>query len=92
MPARYGTAYKTAPPSDAKDGVKVVVKDPAGQIVRTIDVKEPRAGLNRVWWDLRGEPSTEVKPRTPPLYAGDFKMNPDGTRRFAMAARAAGRC
>jgi photosystem II stability/assembly factor-like uncharacterized protein len=76
---------RTAPPSDAKDGVKVVVKDPAGQIVRTIDVKEPRAGLNRVWWDLRGEPSTEVKPRTPPLYAGDFKMNPDGTRRFAMA-------
>jgi photosystem II stability/assembly factor-like uncharacterized protein len=76
---------KTAPPRDAKDAVKVVVKDTAGQVVRTIDVGEPRAGLNRVWWDLRSEPSTEVKPRTPPLYAGDFKMNPDGTRRFAMA-------
>jgi photosystem II stability/assembly factor-like uncharacterized protein len=76
---------KAAPPNDAKDAVKVVVKDAGGQIVRTIDVKEPRAGLNRVWWDLRGEPSTEVKPRTPPLYAGDFKMNPDGTRKFAMA-------
>jgi hypothetical protein len=76
---------KTAPPGNAKDGVKVVVKDADGQIVRTIDVKEPRAGLNRVWWDLRGEASTEVKPRTPPLYAGDFRMNPDGTRKFAMA-------
>jgi len=88
---------KDAPPSDPKDttdatdtkdaksAVKIIVKDQAGQIVRTIDVKEPRAGLNRIWWNLRGEPSTEVKPRTRPLYAADFKMNPDGTRRFAMA-------
>ena len=88
---------RAAPPTDTKDAkdtkgttatkpaVKIVVKDQAGQVVRTIDVKEPRAGLNRVWWDLRGEPSTEVKPRTRPLYAVDFKMNPDGTRKFAMA-------
>jgi photosystem II stability/assembly factor-like uncharacterized protein len=78
----------SAPPKDSKeprDAVKIVVKDAGGQVLRTIDVKEPRAGLNRVWWDLRGEPSTEVKPRTPPLYAPDFRMNPDGTRRFAMA-------
>ena len=38
-----------------------------------------------MWWDLRGEPSTEVKPRTPPQNADDMKMNADGTRAFAMA-------
>jgi len=75
---------KTAPPKEAKDAVKIAIKDAAGQTVRTIAVKEPRAGLNRVWWDLRGDPTTEVKLRTPPLYAADFRMNPDGTRRFAI--------
>jgi photosystem II stability/assembly factor-like uncharacterized protein len=75
-----------APVKDAKDSpIKVVVKDASGQTVRTIDVKEPKAGLNRVWWDLRGEPSTEVKPRTRPVNADDFKMNPDGTRKLAIA-------
>src|SRR5262249_10191255 len=53
--------------------------------IRTLEVKEARAGLNRVWWDLRGEPSTEVKLRTPPTTAPDFRLNPDGTRRFVMA-------
>ena len=78
-----------APAKDAKDPakavVKIVVKDASGQAIRTIDVKEPKAGLNRVWWDLRGEPSTEVTPRMRPINADDFKMNPDGTRKFAMA-------
>ena len=84
-PADTKSAADTTDTKDPKAAVKIVVKDQAGQIVRTIEVKAPRAGLNRVWWDLRGEPSTEVKPRTPPLYADDFRMNPDGTRRFAMA-------
>jgi len=79
----------SAPPKDPKDPAKVVVKmvikDAGGQAVRTLDVKEPKAGLNRVWWDLRGEPSTEVTPRMRPVNADDFKMNPDGTRKFAMA-------
>jgi len=79
----------SAPPKDPKDPakvvVKIVIKDAGGQAVRTLDVKEPKAGLNRVWWDLRGEPSTEVTPRMRPVNADDFKMNPDGTRKFAMA-------
>ena len=70
---------------ETKSGIKVTIKDAAGQTIRSLDVKDPVAGLNRVSWDLRGEPSTEVKPRTPPVDAPDFKMNPDGTRRFAMA-------
>jgi len=75
---------KDAPAKDAKEAVTIVIKDGAGQVVRSIEVKEPRAGLNRVWWDLRGEPTAEVKLRTPPLYAADFRMNPDGTRKFGI--------
>jgi len=81
-------ATKDADTKDAKDtkaAIQIAIKDASGQLVRTIDVKEPKAGLNRVWWDLRGEASTEVKPRTRPVNADDFKMNPDGTRKFAMA-------
>ena len=73
------------PKEPAKAVVKIVIKDAGGQAIRTIDVKEPKVGLNRVWWDLRGEPSTEVTPRTRPVGADDFKMNADGTRKFAMA-------
>ncbi len=76
---------KAPPPKDAQAAVKIIVRDEAGQVVRTIEVKEPHAGLNRIWWDLRGELSTEVKPRTPPRYAPDFKMNADGTRKVATA-------
>ena len=85
-PITFSLKTPPAPVKEAKDSpIKVVVKDASGQTVRTLDVKEPKAGLNRVWWDLRSEPSTEVKPRTRPVNADDFKMNPDGTRRFAMA-------
>jgi photosystem II stability/assembly factor-like uncharacterized protein len=82
---RLASAPAKDPKDPAKAVVKIVIKDAGGQTIRTIDVKEPRAGLNRVWWDLRGEPSTEVTPRTRPVNADDFKMNPDGTRKFAMA-------
>ncbi len=41
---------------------------------------EARAGLNRVWWDLRGEPSTQIRLRTSPLYAPEVTVGPDGTR------------
>jgi hypothetical protein len=38
------------------------------------------AGLNRVYWDLRYEPSKEVRLRTSPLYAPWLRVGPDGTR------------
>src|SRR5438067_960356 len=30
------------------------------------------AGINRVWWDLRGEPTTQIRLRTAHLYAPDL--------------------
>jgi hypothetical protein len=37
-------------------------------------------GINRVWWDLRAEPSTEVRLTTHPLYAPDVPLGPEGWR------------
>ena len=42
---------------------------------------EARAGINRFWWDLRGERSTLLKLRTPPLYASDVLLGPEGWRK-----------
>jgi len=38
------------------------------------------AGINRVWWDLRGEPTTQVRLRTTHLYAPDVTPGPQGWR------------
>jgi hypothetical protein len=37
-------------------------------------------GINRVYWDLRGEPTKEARMRTSPLYAPEIRVGPDGTR------------
>jgi len=41
---------------------------------------EVKAGINRIWWNLRSEPGTEFKLRTSPLYAPDVKVGPEGWR------------
>jgi len=82
---------KTAPVQDAdgrakEDAVSIVISDASGKIVRTMKVgKDARAGLNRVWWDLRGDPTKDFKLRTPPQYAPEFALSPDGTRKFPTA-------
>lgn len=41
---------------------------------------EAKPGINRLWWDLRSEPSTEIRLRTPPLYVPDFSLGTEGWR------------
>ncbi len=41
---------------------------------------EAKAGINRYWWDLRGEEATEIKLRTPPTYSPDAPLGPEGWR------------
>ena len=48
---------------------------------------EVKPGINRVWWNLRSEPSTEMRLRTSPLYAPDVKPGPEGWRRPSGAGR-----
>jgi photosystem II stability/assembly factor-like uncharacterized protein len=80
------TYYLTSAPSG---NVTLTVSDQQGTVVRTLNV--PRnVGLNRVYWDLRYEPTKEVHLRTSPLYAPDVKPGPEGWRsggqRFSMLA------
>lgn len=48
---------------------------------------EVKPGINRMWWNLRSEPSAEFKLRTSPLYAPDVKVGPEGWRPAPDAGR-----
>jgi photosystem II stability/assembly factor-like uncharacterized protein len=77
----YGASLNYHLKAAAEGDVKLEIKDSAGKLVRTLDgTKE--AGINRVWWDLTYEPSTEIKLRTKPRYAPWVKMGEDGTRPY----------
>ncbi len=66
--------------ADATDeDVSILIKDAAGTTVRTL-TGTGKPGINRVMWDLRGEPSTEIKLRTKPLYADWVELGEDRWR------------
>jgi hypothetical protein len=50
---------------------------------------ETKAGINRVWWDLRSDRSTEIRLRTTPLYAPDVPFGPEGWRKPPAVGRLA---
>ena len=50
---------------------------------------ETKAGINRVWWDLRSDRSTEIRLRTTPLYAPDVPLGPEGWRKPPAVGRMA---
>src|SRR4029077_18461829 len=65
------------------DAVQIVVSDAGGRIVRTLKAgKRAEAGINRIWWDLRYDPTIDVALRTSPLYAPELKGGADGTRKL----------
>jgi hypothetical protein len=59
--------------------VTLAILDSTGTIVRTL--KGPaNAGLNRVWWNLRFDPTREARLRTSPRYAPWFTVGLEGKR------------
>jgi hypothetical protein len=50
---------------------------------------EVKAGINRVWWDLRSERTTQIHLRTTPLFAPDVPFGTEGWRRPPAIARLA---
>jgi photosystem II stability/assembly factor-like uncharacterized protein len=64
---------------DEKTKVSMAITNAAGDTVRTMQQK-PKAGLNRAFWDLRGEPTEKMVMRTKPMYADWFPMKEDRTR------------
>ena len=55
------------------------ILDAKGEVVRTL-AGTNQVGLNRTYWDLRSEPTKEVRMRTSPMYAPQVRVGPDGTR------------
>jgi len=41
---------------------------------------EAKPGINRIWWNLRGEQATEVQLRNAPTYSPDVPLGPEGWR------------
>jgi len=64
---------------EIEDDVSIIIKNAAGDTVRTLEGSN-EAGINRVWWDLSGEPSTEIKLRTTPLHADWVDLGEDRWR------------
>ncbi|HSB53790.1 MAG TPA: hypothetical protein VLD58_05515, partial [Gemmatimonadales bacterium] len=63
--------------TDSKDSVSITISDGGGTVIRTMQ-GPAKAGVNRVWWDLRHENTKEARLRTAPLYAPELAPGPDG--------------
>jgi hypothetical protein len=61
----------------SKDSIAITIADASGAVVRTIRAPK-NAGLNRVWWNLRGDLTKQAKLRTSPEYAEWYKVPLEG--------------
>ncbi|MCC6317165.1 MAG: sialidase [Gemmatimonadaceae bacterium] len=74
---RYGASINYYLKTPASRPVRVVITDAQGATVRTL-AGTRAAGVNRVYWDLRYEPSAEVRLQTSPMYAPHIVPGPEG--------------
>ncbi|HEV8566838.1 MAG TPA: hypothetical protein VGQ92_07025, partial [Actinoplanes sp.] len=75
----YGASINYWVRTAQSDSASITIADAGGATVRAF--KGPaKAGINRVWWDLRNEDSKEARLRTPVPYAPEVRLGPDGTR------------
>lgn len=51
------------------DSLAIAIKNASGSVVRTLYHKGGKAGVNRVWWNLREDPSAKMLIRNKPLYS-----------------------
>ena len=73
----YGAGINYHLKASAKSAPTVEILDASGKTVRTL-LGPNVAGLNRLYWDLRDEPSAEVRLLTSPLYAEHIVAGPTG--------------
>jgi photosystem II stability/assembly factor-like uncharacterized protein len=73
----YGAAINYYLSSPAKASPEVAILDGGGRLIRRLTGPNA-AGLNRVMWDLRGRPSSEVRLYTSPMYAPHIVPGPEG--------------
>jgi len=82
---------RSAPDSTRPDSQAITIVDASGRLVRTLK-QVPKAGMNRIWWDLQTEPTTEARLRTNPLFSPWLGVKPEGVPapgigRFSMLAQ-----
>ena len=86
----YGASINYYLQAASAEDVTITILDGQGAVVRTL--AGPQAsGLNRLYWDLRYETTTEVRLRTSPLYAPDVTVGPEGWRPMSGMGAGAGR-
>ena len=73
----YGALISYYLKTPARAAPTVEILDASGALVRTLRGVNA-AGLNRLAWDLRDEPSAEVRLLTSPLYAEHIVAGPNG--------------
>ncbi len=75
----YGAAINYWLKSPPAGDVRIQILDAKQQVVRTLTGTR-RAGINRVYWDLRSESSRPIRLRTSPEYAPEITVGPEGWR------------
>ena len=74
---RYGASINYWLKSPVTGGVQAAILDDKGAVIRTITGTNV-AGVNRIYWDLPHEPTTEVRLLTSPMYADHIVPGPQG--------------
>ena len=74
---QYGASINYYMKAPAAAAPRITILDDKGSTVRTLTGSN-LAGINRIHWDLRYEPSAEVRLRTSPMYAPHIVPGPNG--------------
>ena len=64
----YGASINYWLDEEPQGKVEIRIADSSGETIRTLEGKK-EAGINRLWWNLQGEPSDQIKLRSKPLHA-----------------------
>ena len=75
-----GTSLHYWQSGEVKDSVSLVITRENGDTIRTLKHKG-KPGINRVWWDLKEDPSTALVLRTKPMYADWVELSDKRTRK-----------
>jgi photosystem II stability/assembly factor-like uncharacterized protein len=77
----YGASINYWIGASVEGEAQIEIANDAGEVVRTLEGSTD-SGVNRVWWDLKGEPSSLPRLRTKPLFAEDIQLGEERTRNF----------
>lgn len=75
----YGASIDYYIKSAPRGPARIAILDSNGHTVRNL-AASAQPGINRLWWDLRFEPTHQIRLRTPPMYAPEVTLNAQGWR------------